>query len=346
MSVDRRQFIELAGLAGASLLVGCGGSQGTSKPGTGSPPAAAAAPPATLHLLLWGSALYAFSNGGKQVEVSYLLKDPQVPNATFIAHHPMIEFAGGTGKINTSKSTLTLGAGNALPKGVYKIAAASLAQGAGALSAEGLGDQPSGCAAPASMSSLKFVPTLSTSASSSIDPNWRQTFETRVVIANGALHAHAPLNGQGDVAEWDVKGPHPSPSNQPYPFTDTLELVLPLASNSLTLENEAGQTIVIETDADPTKIEMRLMAHPPGDTSTVLNPGDPDPHMAVLYAVFTPKPQQSNRNELHFKQWCPSPPTAPPSAPKGVTPMATLNTMSGGPSPGRFCTGAQVTVGP
>ena len=330
MSVDRRHFLEIAGLAGAGLLASCGKQETPAPAKTASAAPAAASParaPVTLKLTLWGSALYAFAKNGSQVEVAFLTKDPgDTAGCMFVPHHPLLEFPVGAAKLGAG-STLKLGTDNALPEGVYRIDASSLPGGYPPLKPVGLLDDPQGCVTDASkMTSLGYVATLAAKSPSGIDPRWRDRFGTRLILATGDIQAHAPLHGASDVAEWDVTGPDGVVRS--YPLTDTLQLTLQLAGSSLTLVNEKNETVVIETDADPTTIEMRLLAHP---VSSAPAPG-PEPHMCALYTVFSPHPKESERAQFKFKSWCPvKGGGAAPSNPKG-------------PSPGKYCTGAKVLV--
>lgn len=330
MTFDRRQFIEVVGLGSAGLLVGC--SKEPDKPApspTTTAGATASSQAVSLNLIIWGTALYAFSNNGQKIEVAYLTADPEVPGCTFVAHQPMLAFPAGGAKIVAAKTTVKLGPKGELPPGEYKIAAGSLSSGAGVLNAEGLNETPGPCAGPAStVRSLAYVPTLK--AKHNVYPQWRERFSTRFLFEHGELRAHAPFHGETELARWDVRGPDAATAAAP--FTDTLELTIPLAGNSVTFTNAAGETLTLETDGDPTKIEARLMAHPPVSSAPPLKVGDPEPHLCALYAVFEPRPAQPDRAELFFKDWCVTP-TSPPQP--GVPT---------GPAPGRYCTGAKIAV--
>lgn len=321
MSVDRRTFLEVAGLVGAGALLSCD-SRSTETPQARTQAAV------TLKLLLWGSALYAFSAGGQSVEVAYITNDPGVPGCTFVPHQPMLTFPAGGGRVVASSTTVKLGSQGEVPPGAYRISTGSVTSSSPALQAEGLAEAPSPCVSQASIKSLSLIPTLK--STSSVATNWRDRFSTRFRFDYGVLQAHAPFHGGADLARWDVKGPGTAAVSSPY--TDTLLLTIPLAGSTVTFENESGGTIILEPDGDPSAIEVRLLAHPPSTSAGDLRPGDPEPHMCALYAAFEPKPTSTERSELFFKEWC----AAPSPLPNHPVPT--------GPSPGRYCTGAKVTL--
>jgi hypothetical protein len=311
MKLGRRKFIEYAGAAGAGLVLQQG--LGAESVATG----------VTLHLLFWGSALYAFAADGKSVEVAYLTSDPHVPGCTFIPHKPAFSIPAGGGKFERSQSTFTNGS---MPDGEYVISS-GVAPGT-AFSANGLNDAPTSCVPNVGqISSLSYVPSLRT-ANTTPSPNWRTRFALRLKLDAGEIRARAPLHGERELSRWDLRGPAPSAS--PQPLTDTLELVVPLEGNTVTFSSGSKKVTIAAIGASK-RIDVHLLAHPPRGQAPNLRVGDAEPHFCALYAMFDPIPATPNRTELFFKDWCVPQQAAP-------APVRT------GPSPMRFCTGGKIVI--
>jgi hypothetical protein len=303
--------MEYAGAASAGLML-------ESRLGAHTPPASA-----TLHLLLWGSGLYAFSADGKSVEVAYLTKDPKVPGCTFVPHAPAFKIPAGGGKF-TSDSTFTTGA---IPEGGYAITGVA---SPATLTAKGLTETPAACAGSAkAVSSLAFVPSL---AATGVKPaaNWRDRFGIRFRFEAGEIRAHAPLHGEKELARWEVRGGPSTGSQRVWPFTDTLELIVPLQGNSVTFAAGANKATIAAV-GNSKRIDLHLLAHPPMANQPELKVDQAEPHFCSLYALYDPIPQSGERAELFFKDWC-----VPQTAIKGPVKL--------GPSPGKYCTGAKVII--
>jgi hypothetical protein len=313
MRLGRREFVGRAGAASAGLLLGqCAFAQGQTAG-------------VTLHLLLWGSALYAFSNSGRRLEVAYLTSDPHVPGCSFVPHRPSLRIPPGGGRfVSGADSTFTTGD---IPVGAYAITTGGVSSNG--LDALGLNDSPAACVGgPASISSLGYIPSLAT-ASAKPAPNWRDRFAIRFTFDTGQLKAHAPFHGEQELAQWEIRGPS-NGTAATRPFTDTLELVVPLPGDRITFGSGSSK-VTIASVGNSKRIDLQLLAHPVMPNQPDLKAGDPEPHFCALYALYDPIPGSSERAELFFNSWC-----VPQRAATGVVRL--------GPSPGKYCTGAKVML--